>query len=155
MRLLLMIAASLALLGCQPPKEPLPYPITLGAQGLGALKIGGEFGVGPIAQKLPGFELEKLSKVTPGRVETLLVLKRGETVLAYVFPDREGKKVIRITLCDGTIADARGERVGRPLRSREGLRCDAETCVDAANGALSYRIDPESATVREITLQKL
>ena len=150
-----LLTIILLISGCHSPEEPLPYPITLSSEGLGPLHPGESFEISAIQGKLPGFTVEKMSLVTPGRSETLLLLKRGESVLAHILPGSDEKQIAQITLCSDRIKDQRGQTIGETIQKSSDLHCNGSECRYGADESLSYRIDPGSGIIREITLQKL
>lgn len=141
--------------GCHSPDEPLPYPITMNKEGLGPIRIGDAFEIGAIQGKLPGFTVEKMSRVTPERSETVFFLKRGEMVLAHIFPGDDARAIEAITLCTEQIQDIRGQRIGTKIQGSKDLLCSGATCRYGTEPSLRYLIDPETRIIREITLQKL
>lgn len=152
---LFALTFSLFLVNCHSPQEPLPYPITLNEEGLGAIRPGGTYDSALIQSKLPGFTVEKLSQITPQKSQSLLALKRGEHLLAHIFPDSREKGIERITLYSGLIKDHRGQSIGDVIQADGDLRCGENECHYGAETPLRYRIDPSSRIIREITLQKL
>lgn len=152
---LFLLSLALLLAGCHSPDEPLPYPLTLNGEGLGPVRLGGPFDVSAIQGKLPGFTVEKMTRVTSERSETLFFLKRGDAVLAQIFPDKNGEQIAQIILCSDRIEDGYGQKIGTPIRRGDDLRCDKEQCRYDGDPSLVYRIDPSSDIIREITLQKL
>lgn len=151
----ILLAVFFTLTGCRSPEEPLPYPLTFGSEGLGPIRLGGDFDIASIQGKLPGFTVEKMSLVTSGKPETLFLLKRGEHVIAQIVPDAEGKHISQITLLTERIQDVRGHKIGEALRGELGLSCTKDECRCESDRALHYRIDPDSRIIREITVQKL
>ncbi|MBN2869927.1 MAG: hypothetical protein JXK04_03125 [Campylobacterales bacterium] len=152
---LFLLTLALLLAGCHSPQEPLPYPLTLSEEGLGAIHPGERYDPALLQSKMPGFTLEKLSLITPGKTQTLLALKRGDHLLAHIFPDGSEKVIERITLHSDRIKDPRGQGVGDPIQEDGELHCDENRCTYGTETPLSYRIDPKNRVILEITLQKL
>ena len=90
--------------------------------------MGETFDIASLQGKLPGFSIEKMSKITPGNDHSLLALKRGNTLLAYIFPDQEGKRIETITVISGLISDANGQTVGSIIQENGGFTCDQNEC---------------------------
>ncbi len=151
---LLLLGALLWFSGCDSPLEPLPYPITFTPEGLGTVHLGKAYDIQAIQSRLPGIGVEKLSLVTTGENQSLLALKRGERLLAYVIPDRREKTIQAITVLSPLIEDPNGLRVGETLRQEDDLRCLGDECHYGVNPSVRYRTDP-ARIIREITLQKL
>lgn len=141
--------------GCQAPTEPLPYPITLSPEGLGPVRPGLSFDIAALQSKLPGFTVEKMSQITPERSQILFTLKRGDAVMAYIFPDEQGKRIGHISVVTERIPDHNGQKVGDPIHENPSLRCAGDECRYETHPSLSYRLAPSSRIIREITLQKL
>lgn len=141
--------------GCDTPHDPsLPYPMTLTSEGLGTLRAGERFEASLIQGRFPGLGVEKLSQIVPQGAQTLFILKRHETALGYVFPDKSGKAVAKITVISPLIPDETGRKTGEVLPALPNIRCSGEECT-LEHSPLRYRIDPASRIIREITLQKL
>lgn len=155
MRGALLVLLGVLIAGCDSPQDPsLPYPMTLTSQGLGSLRMGTAFEPSLIQGKLPGLNVEKLSQIVPQGAETLLVIKRGDTVLGYVFPDDSGKSVAKIAVTTPLIPDETGRKTGQPLPPLAKMRCSGDECA-FVDSPLRYRIDPANRIIREIVVQKL
>ncbi len=152
---LFALVLPLFLASCHSPQEPLPYPLTLSEEGLGAIHPGEKYDPALLQGKMPGFTLEKLSLITPGKAQTLLALKRGDHLLAHIFPDASEERIERITLHSDLIKDRRGQGIGDAILEDAKLQCGAHQCTYGTGTPLSYRIDPKSRVILEITLQKL
>lgn len=148
-----LLVPVLFLFGCRSPQEPLPYPLTITEEGLGAIHPETPFD--QAGGKLMGFEARKLSRVTPERPEALWQIRRGENVYALVVSDEGGKKIDHIDVLSPQIKNRRAQGIGDSLSPTPALRCDNGTCSYADEPSLHYRIDPASRIIREITLQKL
>lgn len=140
---------------CQSPQEPLPYPLILNEEGLGSIRPGEKYDIALIQSKMPGFALEKLSRVTPKKAQTLLALKRNDTLLAHIFPDSGEERIEAITLYSGVIKDNLGQGIGDTIRDNKDLHCVENECRYRTKTPLRYRIDPQTRIIHEITLQKL
>lgn len=153
---LFWLLAGALFVGCTAPRDtPLPYPLTVTAEAVGPIRPGEPYDIGSLRGKLPGFTIEKMSLVTSENPETLLFLKRGEAVMAHIFPDRNGEKIEKISVVSPLIPDHAGQRVGETIRRSGDLRCEHRECRYASVPGLLYRLDPTSSAIREITLQKL
>lgn len=149
------LVLALFLTNCHSPQEPLPYPLTLSEEGLGIIRPGGIYDSSLIQSKMPGFTVEKLSLITPGKAQTLLALKRGDHLLAHIFPDGAEEHIERITLHSDLIKDHRGQSIGDVIQTDGDLHCGADECHYGTETALFYRTDPKSRIILEITLRKL
>lgn len=148
-----LLIPALFLFGCRSPQEPLPYPLTITEEGLGAIHPETPFD--QAGGKLMGFEARKLSQITPDHPEMIWQIRRGESVFAHIVSDEGGKKISRIDILSPQIKNRHAQGIGDSLNPSPALTCDNGTCGYADEPSLRYRIDPASRIIREITLQKL
>ncbi len=150
----LWLALGAFFIGCSTPHDrPLPYPLTLSPEGLGPIRPGSAFDPAAIQGKLPGFAVEKISRVTPGRSETILLLKRDGRILAHIFPDVAGETITRVSVVSALISDDTGRKVGDPRSTP--LECGDAECLDRSRPALRYHLAPGGKTISEISVVKL
>lgn len=141
--------------GCQNPSEPLPYPLTITSDGVGTIHIGGSFDVPLLRGKLPGFELEKLSSVTSSQTQTILQLKRHDEPIAYIVSDAAGDAISEIVVLSPLIKNSHGVGINDPLVLSEKLHCVSGECRYADEPSVTYVINSDAHTIREITVQRL
>lgn len=143
----------LLFVGCDVPNEPLPYPLTISEEGLGALHADTPFN--QVNTTLSGFEFEKLSQVSPDKPEMIFQMKRGNHILAHIVSDSSGKKIASIHILSPLIKNKERLGLGDRLPLSETTLCTEDLCHRQNEPSLSYRIDPNQRTIREITYQKL
>jgi hypothetical protein len=152
-RLLSSLLAALFLSGCDAPNEPLPYPLTISEEGLGAIHPDTPFD--QINTSLNGFSFEKLSRISSEQSESIFQIKRGEKVIAQIISDSSGKKIASIHILSPLVKNRDNLGLGDPLPLSETLICTDEQCTSRDEPSLSYRIDPNGRTIREITFSRL
>lgn len=145
----------LLLIGCRNPPNNLPYPVTLTREGMGAIHAGGTFDIALLRGKLPGFELEKLSEVTSEMGQTIVRLKRNDQSVALIVSDTHGDTISRIIILSPLIKNARGVGINDILPPSERLQCIRDECRYTDEKTITYRLDPHTHIIREITLQSL
>jgi len=143
----------LIFVGCDVPNEPLPYPLTISEEGLGALHADTPFN--QVNTTLSGFEFEKLSQISPDKPEIIFQMKRGKHILAHIVSDSSGKKIASIHILSPLIKNKERLGLGDCLPSNETTICTEDLCHRQNEPSLNYRIDPNQRTIREITYQKL
>lgn len=142
------------LAGCASDSPVLPYALEIGDEGVGVFHPGDPYDPKALAAKAVGFDVEKVSQVNPSDPQTILLLKRGSHTVLYLSSDESGEAIGSITVLSPQIADAKGQKVGDPIRNDPTLRCTEETCRYTAHPAIVYRLDHERR-IREITVQRL
>lgn len=152
-RLLSSLLFALFLSGCDAQNEPLPYPLTISEEGLGAIHPDMPFD--QINTSLSGFSFEKLSQISPDQSETIFQIKRGERVIAHIISDSSGKKIASIHILSPLVKNRDNLGLGDPLPLSETLICTHHQCTSSDEPSLSYRIDPNGRTIREITFSRL
>lgn len=149
------IAALLVVGGCKSPDSLLPYPLAVTAEGIGPVHIGESFNIPMLRGKLPGFDLEKLSEVTSANGQTILRLKRHESPIALVISDPKGEVIDEVVVLSPLVKDSHGAGINDILKASGHLRCIQEICRDSDIPSITYRIRPDTQTIREITVQRL
>jgi hypothetical protein len=155
MRLFGWMIFPLLFLGCKNPDSPLPYPLTISPEGVGAIHLGGTFDIPLLQGKLPGFELEKLSEVTSATGQTIVRLKRHDEPLALILSDSSGVTITQIIVLSPLIKDTKKLGINDMLPPSEELHCVKDQCTYTANPTITYAIRPDTHTIREINLQQL
>ena len=148
-------AAAGILGGCGPSGGSLPYPLTVTSEGLGAIHPQDPFDPKAVEMKLPGFNVEKVSPITPSDPEPILILKRGGTTIAYLSPDSSGETIAQISVVSPLVRDKRGQGIADTIQQTPDLVCKRNLCRYHDDSRLIYQIDPQTGTIREITVQKL
>lgn len=143
----------LIFIGCGTPNEPLPYPLSISEEGLGALHADTPFN--QVNSTLSGFEFEKLSQISPDKTEMIFQMKRGEYILAHIVSDSSGKKIASIHILSPLIKNKEKLGLGDLLPLNKTTICIEDMCHSQNEPSLHYRIDPNTRTIREITYQKL
>lgn len=152
-RILPFLFSALAIVGCTVPNEPLPYPLTISEEGLGAIHPETPFD--QVNTKLSGFTFEKLSQISPDHPETIFQMKRGDNVIAQIISDPSGKKIASILITSPLVKNKDNQGLGDPLPMDKTLRCDKNLCSNINEPSLLYRIDPNGRIIREITFSRL
>ncbi len=150
---LLFSLLPLIFIGCGVPNEPLPYPLTISEEGLGALHADTPFN--QVNTTLSGFEFEKLSQISPDKSEIIFQMKRSKHILAHIVSDSSGKKIASIHILSPLIKNKEELGIGDLLPLNETTLCTENLCHYPEEPSLLYRIDSKSRTIREITYQKL
>ncbi|MGA9046709.1 hypothetical protein [Sulfuricurvum sp.] len=146
-------ALALLFTGCLTQNTALPYSLRITEEGLGAIHADTPFD--QVSTSLSGFTFEKLSQISPDQSEMIYQMKRGERVLAHIVSDPSGKKIATIHILSPLIKNKYDQGVGDPLPRANTLLCTAEECRYQDEPSLSYRIDPNQRTIREITFSRL
>lgn len=141
--------------GCQTSSNTLPYPLTITSEGVGAIHIGGSFDIPLLRGKLPGFEIEKLSAVNALQTQTILQLKRYDEPIAFIVSDAAGAIISEIIIRSPLIKNSHEVGVNDPLPLSEKLHCVSEQCRYTDEPSITYVINSETHTIREITVQRL
>lgn len=155
MRLRIWGLCALLFLGCQNRSNDLPYPLTITQEGMGTVHLGEPFDVALLQGKLPGFELEKLSRVTSEIGSTTVQLKRGNNSIALMVSDPQGVNLSEVIVLSPLIKNAQGLGLNDVLPSSKNLICTGNQCRYADQPSVHYTIDLDSRIIREITLQPL
>ncbi len=155
MRLSGWILLSLLFWGCHDSPVSLPYPLTITPEGVGAIHLNGTFDIPLLCGKLPGFEIKKLSSVTPDQPQTILQLTRYDEPIALIVSDSSKTTIAQIIVRSPLIKDSAGVGVNNILPISEKLRCDHNQCRYQDKPAITYRIEPQSRSIREIIVQQL
>jgi hypothetical protein len=145
--------AAFLLIGCSSEKTALPYPLTISEEGLGAIHPDTPFD--QISTTLSGFEFEKLSQIASDQSNTILQIKRGNSLIAQIVSDPSGKKISVIYILSPLIKNKHGIGIGDPLPYTESLNCNNDLCLSTDEPSLHYRIDLKGRTIREITFSRL
>lgn len=143
----------LALHGCDAPNEPLPYPLTISEEGLGAIHPDTPFD--QVTTSLSGFSFEKLSKISPDQNQIIFQMKRGKSTVADIVSDPTGKKIAEIHVISPHIKNKHAQGLGDPLPLSKTLRCSDDRCSDATEPSVYYRIERNTRTIKEITFSRL
>jgi len=141
--------------GCQPSSDALPYPLTISEEGVGSVHLGGSFDIALLRGKLPGFELELLSEVASAKSSPIIRLKRGGKEIALLVSDPKGSILTEVIILSPRVKNTQGIGINDLLPDTEAIRCIRDKCRYSNNSSVTYRIEPGSRTIREITLQKL
>lgn len=152
-RILSLLPIVLTIGGCYLPNEPLPYPLTISEEGLGAIHPETPFD--QVNTKLSGFTFEKLSQISPDHPETIFQIKRGENVIAQIISDTSGKKIATILITSPLVKNRQNQGLGDPLPMDKTLHCDDNLCSNTNEPSLLYRIDPNGRIIREITFSRI
>lgn len=152
-RVLSLALFALFIGGCNVPNEPLPYPLTLSEEGLGALRYDTPFE--QVNLSLSGFEFAKLSRISPDRTETIFQMKRGGTTIAHIVSDPSGKKISAIHILSPLIKNTDNLGLGDPLPPTKEFICSDNLCYRKKEPSVHYRIDPNTRTIREITFSRI
>jgi len=123
--------------------------------GVGSIHPGMAFDPKLIQMTCPGFEVEKVSPISPGEPLPLLILKRGKSDILYLVSDPAGEKISQISVISPLPKDKRGQGILDPIRKEADLVCEEELCRYRDQPSITYRIDPAARTIREITVQRL
>lgn len=153
MRLSGWILLPLLFWGCHDASTPLPYPLTISPEGVGAIHINGNFDIPLLCGKLPGFEIKKLSSVTPDQPQTILQLTRYDEPILLIVSDSSETKIAQIIVRSPLIKDSAGVGVSDILPISEKLRCDHNQCRYQDKPTITYRIESQSRSIREIIVQ--
>jgi hypothetical protein len=122
---------------------------------MGSVHPGSSFDIALLRGKLPGFELELLSQVASAKNAPLIRLKREEKAIALLVSDPEGSVITEIIVLSPLIKNKEGIGVSDPLPDTDAIRCIRDECRYRDHPSITYRIQTDSRTVREISLQKL
>lgn len=149
------LAGIFLLSGCSQPDASLPYPVQVSGEGVGPLHPGTTFDVNTIRPKLPGFDVEVLSRISPDAKGGLLLVKRHGTSICTIEADAKGENIVRIDVLSPLVKDGYHQGIGDVLSDSTPVECVSDTCHDRRSPALEYRIDPNSRVIREIVVRKL
>ena len=144
---------ALVLLGCSSPNTSLPYPLTISEEGLNAIHPDTPFD--QITNAMSGFEFEKLSQISSDQSNTILQMKRGNSLIAQIVSDPTGKKVSEIYILSPLIKNKQGLGLGESFPQNDQIHCNATECISKNEPSVHYRIDPVNRTILEITFSRL
>lgn len=143
----------LIITGCNTPNEPLPYPLTISEEGLGAIHYNTPFD--QVNTSLSGFTFEKLSRISPDQKEIILQMKRGKSTVADIVSDTTGKKIAEIQVISPLIKNKYHQGLGDTLPLSKTLQCNDDQCHNENEPSVHYRIDRNTRTIKEITFSRL
>lgn len=152
-RTLILTLLSLIINGCNVPSEPLPYPLTINEEGLGAIHYNIPFD--QVNNTLSGFTFEKLSQISPDQRQIIYQIKRGKNIVANILSDTSGKKIAEIQVVSPLIKNKYAQGLGDILPSSKTLQCIDDRCTNVNEPSVHYRIDRNTRTIKEITFSRL
>lgn len=155
MHYLFLAVVAFFLSNCHSPDGSLPYPLTITPEGMGSIHPGEPFDIALLRGKLPGFELEKLSRVASEKGATILQLTRGDKPIALIVSDQTGVTLSEIIILSPLVKNFRGLGINDIFPSTKDLNCTQEVCRYTNQPSILYRIDLNSRAIREIILQPL
>jgi hypothetical protein len=147
------ILLSLLFWGCHDSRTPLPYPLTITPEGVGAIHLNGTFDIPLLCGKLPGFEIKKLSSVIPDQPQTILQLTRHDEPIVLIVSDSTETRIAQIIVSSPLLKDSAGVGINDILPLSERVRCDHNQCHYKDIPTIIYSIEPQSRSIREITVQ--
>lgn len=153
MRLSGWILLSLLFWGCHDSPTHLPYPLTITPEGIGTIHLKGTFDIPLLSGKLPGFEIKKLSSVTPDQPQDILQLTRYDEPIALIVSDSGKTKIAQIIVRSPLLKDPAGVGINDILSLSERVYCDRNQCHYKDKPTIIYSIEPQSRVIREITVQ--
>lgn len=155
MRFLFLGVVAFFLSNCHSSDGSLPYPLTITQEGMGSIHPGEPFDIALLRGKLPGFELEKLSRVASEKGATILQLTRGDKPIALIVSDQTGATLSEIIVLSPLVKNLHGLGINDTLPPAKDLNCTQEVCRYTNEPSILYTIDPNSRAIREIILQPL
>lgn len=155
MRLPVLALCAVLFFGCQHNSDSLPYPLTLSTQGVGAIHLGESFDIALLRGKLPGFELDTLSRVASAKEASVIRLKRGDEVIAMIAADQTGSVISEIIILSPLIKNMQGMGINDTLPPDKDIRCVRDECRYTGEPSIAYRIESNTRTIREIMIQPL
>ncbi len=152
-RTLILSLFTLIINGCDTPNEPLPYPLTISEDGLGAIHADTPFD--QVSTTLSGFIFEKLSQISPDQNQFIFQMKRGKSAVADIVSDPSGKKIAEIQVVSPLIKNKYSQGLGDILPLSKTLLCSDTLCHNENEPSVHYRIDRNTRMIKEITFSRL